>query len=126
MEHWTAAKGVLRYIAGSLQTGIMYGGGNTAMEGYCDSDFASDISSRRSTTGFVYILNGGAVSWNSKLQKTVAASTSEAAIYSASEVEAATVFCSLLFQLTAPPLRMYTKPVVDLLLLMSLAKSESQ
>ena len=47
-------------------------------------------------------------------------------IYSASEVEAATVFCSLLFQLTAPPLRMYTKFVVDLLLLMSLAKSESQ
>ena len=84
MEHWTAAKGVLRYIAGSLQTGIMYGGGNTAMEGYCDSDFASDISSRRSTTGFVYIFNGGAVSWNSKLQKTVAASTSEAEYMAAS------------------------------------------
>ena len=77
-EHWIAAKGVLRYIAGTLQTGILYGGGNSAMEGYCDSDYASDISSRRSTTGFVYILDGGAVSWNSKLQKTVAASTSEA------------------------------------------------
>ena len=77
-EHWIAAKGVLRYIAGTLQTGILYGGGNSTMEGYCDSDYASDISSRRSTTGFVYILNGGAVSWNSKLQKTVAASTSEA------------------------------------------------
>ena len=35
MEHWTAAKGVLRYIAGTPQTGILYGGGSQAMEGYC-------------------------------------------------------------------------------------------
>ena len=54
------------------------------MEGYCDSDYASDISSRRSTTGFVYILNDSAVSCNSKLQKTVAASTSEAEYMAAS------------------------------------------
>ena len=65
-------------------------------------------------------------SFNSILSHKASLTAFEAAIYSASEVEAATVFCSLLFQLTAPPLRMYTKPVVDLLLLMSLAKSESQ
>ena len=55
------------------------------MEGYCDSDFASDIETRRSTTGFVYILNGGAVSWNSKLQPTVVVSTSEAEYMAAAQ-----------------------------------------
>ena len=47
MEHWTAAKGVLRYIACTLQHGILYGHGSSTMEGYCDSDFASDIDSLR-------------------------------------------------------------------------------
>ena len=98
MEHWTAAKGVLCYTAGSLQTGILYGGGNTAMEGYCDSDYASDISSRRSTTGFVYILNGGAVSWNTQLQKTVAASTSEAECMAASNAVKEALWLKMLFK----------------------------
>ena len=98
MEHWTAAKGVLRYIAGSLQTSILYGDGNRAMEGYCDSDYASDISSRRSTTGFVYILNGGAVSWNSKLQRTVAASTTEAEYMAASNAVKEALWLKTLFK----------------------------
>ena len=98
MEHWKAAKGVLRYIAGTLQTGILYGGGSKAMEGYCDSDYASDISSRRSTTGYVYILNGGAVSWNSKLQKTVAASTSEAEYMAASHAVKEALWLKLLLK----------------------------
>ena len=85
MEHWTAAKGVLRYIAGTLQQGILYGSSSSTVEGYCDSDIASDMETRRSTTGFVYILSGGAVSWNSKLQPTVAVSTSEAEYMAAAQ-----------------------------------------
>ena len=77
-EHWTAAKGVLRYIAGTLKHGICFGGSSTSVEGYCDADYASDLQTRRSTTGFVFILGGGAISWGSRLQPTVAASTSEA------------------------------------------------
>lgn len=78
MEHWTAAKAVLRYIAGTLEQGISFKQTGAAVEGYCDADFAGDLETRRSTTGFVFICNGGAISWSSKLQPTVAVSTTEA------------------------------------------------
>lgn len=52
--------------------------GNQDMTGYCDADWASDINERRSCTGYVFILQGGAISWNCKRQATVALSTTEA------------------------------------------------
>jgi hypothetical protein len=77
--HWQAAKGVLRYLAGSTQCGITYGT-NTGdgLLGYCDADYAGDVDTRRSTTGYVFILHGGAVTWCSKRQPTIAVSTTEA------------------------------------------------
>jgi hypothetical protein len=46
--------------------------------GYSDSDYAGDHSSRKSTSGVVFMLNGGPVVWKSKQQSTVALSTCEA------------------------------------------------
>ncbi|CAL9007073.1 unnamed protein product, partial [Prunus brigantina] len=46
--------------------------------GYVDSDYAGDLDKRRSTTGFVFSIAGGPVSWRSILQSTVALSTTEA------------------------------------------------
>lgn len=80
---WTAAKGVLRYVASTKDFGLVFGTGS-GLIGYCDADFASDTESRRSTTGYVFLLNGGAVSWNSKRQPTVAVSTTEAEYMAAS------------------------------------------
>ena len=74
--HWQAAKSVLRYIAGTAGYGITFRSGN--LEAYCDADYAGDLDTRRSTTGYVFILGGGAISWSSRLQPTVAASTTEA------------------------------------------------
>jgi hypothetical protein len=53
------------------------------LHGYCDADFAGDVDTRRSTTAYVFVLNGGAISWSSKLQATVAVSTAEAEYMSA-------------------------------------------
>lgn len=76
-DHWQAAKGVLRYLAGTANLGITYGPAET-MHGYCDADYAGDNDTRRSTTGYVFLFNAGAVSWSSRLQPTVAVSTAEA------------------------------------------------
>jgi hypothetical protein len=79
---WSAAKGVLRYLATTKDMGLMFGGGS-GLIGYCDADYASDTETRRSTAGYVFLLNGGAVSYSSKIQKTVAVSTTEAEYMSA-------------------------------------------
>lgn len=78
-DHMVAAKQVLRYLAGTPDMGILYTkDGNPEIQGYCDADYAGDMTKRKSTTGFVFTRSGGAISWCSKLQPTVATSTCEA------------------------------------------------
>lgn len=73
------ATGVLRYLAGTRELGLRFGGvGDVQMSGYSDSDWAGDPVTRRSTSGYVFTLNGAAISWCSQLQRTVAASSVEA------------------------------------------------
>ena len=85
-EHWDAALGVVRYLSSTSSKGIIFSCNNGMCElsGYCDADFAGDIDTRRSTTGYVFKLAGGAISWSSRLQPTVAASTTEAEYMAAS------------------------------------------
>eukprot|EP00877_Chromochloris_zofingiensis_P012347 jgi/Chrzof1/7366/Cz02g21060.t1 len=76
--HWQAAKGVLRYLGGTLDYGITFGSHSNDLIGYCDADYAGDTDTRKSTSGYIFILHGGAIRWSSKRQATVAASTTEA------------------------------------------------
>jgi len=78
ITHWQAAKGVVRYLAYTKNKGITFRGSDLTLTGYCDADYAGDLDTRKSTTGYVFINNGGAISWNSKRQPTVAVSTTEA------------------------------------------------
>ena len=82
-HHWTAAKHVLRYLRGTMELGLIYSMPSVMssahiLQGFADADWASDTTTRRSTTGYAFMLNGAAVSWASKTQQTVALSTAEA------------------------------------------------
>ena len=57
---------------------LCYGKDPLELKGFCDSDMASDVDTWKSTSGYVFTLAGGAVSWCSSLQKIVALSTTEA------------------------------------------------
>ena len=78
-EHWTALKRVLRYLKDTVNYGILYRQeGSNECIGYSDADWAGDVSDRRSTSGYIFMLGGGAISWSSRKQKCVALSTAEA------------------------------------------------
>ncbi|KAG6396851.1 hypothetical protein SASPL_143008 [Salvia splendens] len=78
-EHMQAAKRVLRYIKGTLGFGVFYKRGMTEeLTVYTDSDYAGDVDNRRSTSGYAFLLSGGAVAWASKKQPVVTLSTTEA------------------------------------------------
>ena len=51
---------------------------NCEIVGYCDADYANDLDERKSISGYVFLSQGGAISWGSKKQATVALSTTEA------------------------------------------------
>jgi len=102
VAHWEAALGVVRYLSRTRQLGISFGGGS-GLIGYCDADHAGDLDTRRSTTGYVFLLNGGAVSWSSRKQPTVAASTTEAEyMAAASAVKEALWMRQLMYDLGQP------------------------
>lgn len=78
-QHIEAVKTILRYLKGSRNRGITYGGqSKLKVEGYFDSNWAGDKESRKSTLGFIFMLNGGPVSWCSKRQPTVVLFSTEA------------------------------------------------
>lgn len=78
-QHTEAVKTILRYLKGSRQRGITYGGQKKLpVEGYSDPDWAGDLESRKSTSCLIFMMNGGPVSWCSKRQPTVALSSAEA------------------------------------------------
>ena len=76
--HLTAATRTLRYVKETKSLELTFGSCTTQLEGFCDADYAMDVDTRRSTTGYVFTLYGGAVSWQSKRQRSVALSTAEA------------------------------------------------
>lgn len=109
--HWVTAKGVLRYLAHTRDLGIIYGKDNTTLLGYADADYGGDPDSRRSTTGYAFLMYGGVVSWQSRLQHTVAVSTAEAEYMSASAAVKEALWLSILLSdmgISAPaPVQIY-------------------
>ncbi|CAL3971709.1 unnamed protein product [Diplocarpon coronariae] len=78
-NHIIAVKNLLRYLKGTKSLGLIYKNSpNKYITGYCDADYAGDIGSAKSTTGFSFYLANCLFSWKSKLQSIIAQSTTEA------------------------------------------------
>ena len=66
IDHWRAAKKVMRYLQGTKDCMLMYiQTDNLDVIGYSDSDFASCVDSCKSTSGYIFMMAGGAISWRS-------------------------------------------------------------
>lgn len=76
--HWTAAKTVLRYLKGTIEYGITFKATAYSVQGFVDVDLGNCLDDGHSYTGFSFMLSGGPISWESKKQRTVALSTTEA------------------------------------------------
>ena len=97
--HWNAVLRIFRYLKFTGPMGIVYkysmsnvdnqlvmfrsandlgGLGNPILSGYSDANFARDVDTRRSTSGFIFMLAGAAIFWQSRAQATVALSSTVA------------------------------------------------
>ena len=78
-EHWDALKRVFFYLRSTIGYCITFGReSNGKLAGYTDASFTEDSATRCSTGAYIFILNGGPISWTLKRQLTVALSTTEA------------------------------------------------
>ena len=85
MAHYSAAKRILRYLAGMKNLGIKYSRnkaylelqGNNPFFGYADTTYAN-ANEYYSTSGFVYLASGGAITWGSRKQSMITLSSTEA------------------------------------------------
>uniref|UniRef100_A0A1X7T3K7 Reverse transcriptase Ty1/copia-type domain-containing protein n=1 Tax=Amphimedon queenslandica TaxID=400682 RepID=A0A1X7T3K7_AMPQE len=77
-EHWKAVKHIFRYLIGTVNFGLLCSRTSSICVGYSDSDWGGDLDDRKSTSGYIFQIGGGAVSWQSRKESCVALSTSEA------------------------------------------------
>lgn len=77
-SHWEAAIRVLSYLNGTKSLKLYLGGDLESVNAFSDADWAEDRHERKSTTGYVFKLGEGVISWRSRKQKTVSLSSTEA------------------------------------------------
>src|SRR4051812_34186652 len=76
--HWVAVKNILKYLNRTKNMFLVFGGDEElVVKGYTNSSFMTDPNDFKSQSGYLFTLNGGAVSWKSSKQNTVADSTTE-------------------------------------------------
>jgi len=65
----------MKYLRGTMDYAIEYSGFPTVLEGCNDANWISDSNETKSTSGYVFTLGGGAVTWRSSMQTIIARST---------------------------------------------------
>ncbi|GJX02123.1 hypothetical protein Tco_0186036 [Tanacetum coccineum] len=76
-HHWHAITKVFKYLKGTMNYGLLYVGDPLVLEGYSYSSWINHIKDSSFTSGLVFLLGGGAISWASKKQKCVTSYTME-------------------------------------------------
>jgi hypothetical protein len=125
-KHSLAAQRELRYLQKTINVGITYGGQEnpainealksttlklTGLTGFSDSDWAGDLDTWKSTSGYVFLLYGRAVSWKSTKQSVVATSSTEAEYIACSEAAREALWIRrLLAEIHGKPLPRTTTP----------------
>ncbi|GJU78176.1 hypothetical protein Tco_1275246 [Tanacetum coccineum] len=80
-EHWTAVKNILKYLRNTKDMFLVYGGNlkrQLRVSCYTDAGYLTDADNLKSQTGYVFVLNGGAVDWKSTKQSIFATSSTDA------------------------------------------------
>jgi hypothetical protein len=96
--HWDAVKRVFRYLKGTRELWLSYGGIGEELASFTDADgnMAEDC---HATLGYAFIVNGGAISWSAKHQEIVTLSTTESEYIGATHAaKEALWLCSLIMQ----------------------------
>jgi hypothetical protein len=109
--HMKAAKHLLRYLKGTVDIGLNYSrpthvgalGTVNQLWGYVDSDWAGCADTRKSTSGYVLMLNRSAIAWKSKRQSVVALSTAEAEFIAASAMVQEVIYTRRLLEILGFP-----------------------
>jgi hypothetical protein len=111
IAHWEAVKRTMRYLKGTRDWWLVYGGEAKDLVGYSDAD-GNMHEDRHAISGYAFILNGGAVSWSSKRQPIIALSTTEseyiAATHAAKEALWLRTFIGQVFRPLEAPTILYS------------------
>jgi hypothetical protein len=114
IDHWRVAKKAMRYLQGTKKYMLMYRRtNNLEVIGYSDSDFVGCVDSRKSTSGYIFMMTCGAVSWMSAKKTLIATSTMEAKFVSCFEATLHGVWLKsfiyglIIMDSISKPLRMY-------------------
>lgn len=76
-EHWNALYRLLKYLKGTINRALHYSKFPAVLEGFSDANWVRDNDEVSSTSGYVFTLGGGAISWKSVKQTCIAHSTME-------------------------------------------------
>jgi len=98
----SAVKRVFHYLKKMKHYALTYGDDNTIwntdLNFFCDANWANNRSDQKSIRGYVTIIAGGAVSWSSKKQQTVALSTAKAKYVAATHIAKQVLWHCTLYQ----------------------------
>lgn len=101
LEHWKCAKRILRYLKLTKDFCLMFSKSEEGLQGFVDADWGNDKQDRKSYTGFVFKMSNGVISWESRKQRTVALSSTEAEYVAVAEATKEAIYLkNLNFEIT--------------------------